>query len=152
MSCIFVIGHPVGESTTHTSLLIIYRLRRPKCGVAGYYHNGPFSCESAARELLPVRSDRHSSAAGNPAQVSAVCIAWEPNAGPGPDPRDCIRHVAGARPGARLDFGEHFQPGDARPLAPVPPVPDTGLCTQAFASLSCRESWRVPSLDPGPAA
>ena len=43
MSCIFVIGHPVGECATHTSLLTIYRLRRPKCGVAGYYHNGPFS-------------------------------------------------------------------------------------------------------------
>ncbi len=51
-----------------------------------------------------------------------------------------------------LGFCEHFGGDGFKILARAYYVPDTGWCYQAFASDSCRENWRVPSLDPGLAA
>lgn len=152
--CLVVNGHPVCDIHDMRFRIELTGCGSPSATSPAAVTMGCCPAEPAARELLPVCSGRRSAGSRQPCpRKSAVRFAWEPN--PGQRPRTQRLNPSGGRGRGRerrLGFSEHLQPGAAKPLASVPPAPDTGVRIQAFASASCRENWRVPSLDPGPAA
>ena len=83
------------------------------------------------------------------------CAPWRVGSNSGDNDDDepvAVALVVHGVLGLRLGFCEHFGEDGVKIIARAYSVPDTGWCYQAFASDSCRENWRVPSLDPGLAA